>query len=364
MTYHSPLLRRIAILLTLVILAASCGFASQTPKSIVLIIGDGMGIGAITAARCAGPGPDGRLVMDSMPVTGFLLTHSANALVTDSAAAATALATGVKTNNGMISMTPDGARLRTILEVARELGKSTGVVTTDGLVAATPAAFYAHVHNRGQGDDIAAQVVPSRINVAFGGGRGSFVSKTETEGGRADGRDMLAEARKRGYDVVGNAEEMHESKSDRIIGLFAESSNPSLADMTAKAIAVLSRNPHGFFLTIEHSWPDKGGHGNNRDQVVKGVLELDAALRKALDFAESDDQTLIVVTADHETGGLAVQNPDDKNPFFKPQWTGGGHTGNMVALYAFGPGSERFSGTHDNTDIPRIFAEFWDAKLN
>lgn len=364
MNYRSPLLRRSAILVTLVILAASCSFASQTPKNIILIIGDGMGIGAITAARCAGPGPDGRLVVDSMPITGFLLTHSANALVTDSAAAATALATGVKTNNGMISMTPGGVRLRTILEVARDLGKSTGVVTTDDIVSATPAAFYAHARSRSQGDEIAAQVVSSRINVAFGRDGGNFVPKTETDGKRADGRNLLAEAKKRGYDIVGNAEEMNESKSDRIIGLFAESSIPSLADMTAKAIAVLSRNSHGFFLMIEQSWPDKGGHSNNCDQVVKGVLELDVALRKALGFAKSDDQTLVVVTADHETGGLAVHNPKDKTSFFTPQWTCGSHTGNMVALYAFGPGSERFSGTHDNTDIPRIFAELWGAKLN
>ncbi len=364
MTRHSSFLRRMASLLILLVVAASCCFASQPPKNIILLIGDGMGIGAITAARCFGCGPDGRLVMDSMPVTGFMLTHSANALVTDSAAAATALATGFKTNNGMISMTPDGMRLRTILEIAKELGKSTGVVTTDVLVGATPAAFYAHVHNRGQGDDIAAQVITSRIDVAFGGGRGSFMPKTETEAGRADGRDLLAEAQKRGYDVVGNAEEMHASKSNRIIGLFDDSTNPSLADMTAKAIAVLGRNPRGFFLMAEHSWPDKGGHGNNHDQVVKGVLELDAALRKALDFAERDGQTLIVVTADHDTGGLAVQNPDDKNPFFKPQWTGGGHTGNMVCLYAFGPGSTLFSGTHDNKDIPRIFASLWGGKLN
>lgn len=322
-----------------------------------------MGIGAITAARCAGPGADGRLLFDDMPVTGFAKTHSASGLVTDSAAAGTALATGVKTKNGAIAQDPSGVRLKTILESAREMGKSVGVVTTDALVGATPAAFYAHVPNRGQGDDIAAQLIASRVNIAFGGAPSSFIPKVEGRAGRDDGRDLLADARKRGIDVVSNPQEMAQAKSDRVIGVFADESMPPLADMTAKAIAVVSRNPRGFFVMVEHSWPDKGGHGNNPGQVVTGVRELNDALKAALDFAKADGNTLIVVTADHETGGLAIQNPDDKNPGFKPQWTGGGHTGNMVAIYAFGPGSERFSGTHDNTEIPRIFADLWGAKL-
>lgn len=345
------------------LLAASCCLASSTPKNIILLIGDGMGMGAITAARCRDLGPDGRLVMDSMPVTGLALTHSASGLVTDSAASGTALACGVKTKNGMIGQDPSGARLRSILEAARDMGKSTGVVTTDALVGATPAAFYAHVENRGQGDDIAAQVLSSRVQVAFGGGRSRFVPKTDSQDGRADGRDLLDDARKRGYDVVGSTEELRQSTSDRVLGLFADASNPSLDELTAKAISVLNRNQKGFFLMVESSWPDGGGHSNNVDLSVKGVRALDAALREALDLAEADGETLVVVTADHETGGLAVQNPDEKNPGVKPQWTGGGHTGNMVAIYAYGPGSERFAGTLDNTDIPRRFAELWRVKL-
>lgn len=360
----TPLVRRLALIFIVFALAASSCLAASAPKNIILLIGDGMGIGAITAARCAGPGPNGRLMMDSMPVTGFALTHPVDVLVTDSAASGTALATGAKTRNGMIGQGPNDARLRSILEAARDMGKSTGVVTTDALTGATPAAFFAHVKNRGQADDIAAQVLPSRMNIAFGGGKSRFIPKTDKQDGRDDGRDIMDEARKRGYDVVTTPEELRKATGDRMLGLFDDSSNPALDELTAKAISVLNRNPKGFFVMVECSWPDGGGHANNAELVVKGVRALDAALGKALELAKSDGHTLVVVTADHETGGLAIQNADDKNPGFKPQWTGGGHTANMVAVYAFGPGSERFAGTHDNTGIPKIFAELWGVKLN
>lgn len=355
---------RLALISLVMLLAASCCLAASAPKNVILIIGDGMGIGAITAARCVDCGPDGQLTLDKMPVTGLALTHAANSLVTDSAASGTALATGTKTNNGMIGQAPDGKRLRSILEAARDMGKSTAVVTTDALVGATPAAFYAHVASRNQGDDIAAQLIPSRVNVAFGAAPNAFVPKSGDKAGRKDGRDLLAEARKRGYDVVNNADEMKQAASDRVLGVFADGAMPPLEDMTSKAISVLSRNPRGFFVMVESCYPDKGGHANNGEIVVKGVLDLDAALRKALEFAEKDGQTLVLVTADHETGGLAVQNPSDKNPGYTPTWTGGGHTANMVAVYAFGPGSELFAGTLDNTRIPRTLATMWKAKLN
>ena len=360
----TPVVRRLALIFVVFALAASSCLAASVPKNIILLIGDGMGVGAITAARCAGPGPNGRLLMDGMPVTGFALTHPVDALVTDSAASGTALATGVKTKNGMIGQDPKGAPLLSILEAARDMGKSTGVVTTDAIVGATPAAFYAHVENRKQGDDIAAQVLPARMNIAFGGGRSRFIPKTDSQDGRKDGRDLLDEARKRGYDVVTTPEELRKAAGDRILGLFDDSSNPALDELTAKTLSVLNRNPKGFFVMVESSWPDGGGHANNAELVVKGVRALDAALGKALELAKSDGQTLVVVTADHDTGGLAIQDSDDKNPGFKPQWTGGGHTGNMVAVYAFGPGSERFAGTLDNTEIPKIFAELWGVKLN
>ena len=184
--FYSKTSRRFALMaLLLAVLGSSC-VAGGAPKSIILLIGDGMGIGHITAARCAGPGRDGRLAIDTMPFTGLAITHSANALVTDSAAAGTALATGAKTNNGTISQTPDGKRVASILELARDMGKSTGIVSTDSITGATPAVFVAHVTNRGRSQEIADQIVASRVDVVLGGGKGDFVPKTA--GGKALGR--------------------------------------------------------------------------------------------------------------------------------------------------------------------------------
>lgn len=339
------------LLVFLLLLTMPC-LAANAPKNIIFFIGDGMGVGQVTGTHYESATMGRTLVLNSMPITGFLLTNSLNGLVTDSAAGGTALATGYKTNNGMISMCPEGKSLQTVLEVARERGKSTGIVTTDSVTGATPATFYAHVKNRGQQEDIAGQLVASRVNVALGmGGTNRFVPKTEGQDGREDGRDLTADAKKRGYDVALTLDEMKASSSDRILGLFAGENVPTLEEMTTKAIALLSKNPRGFFLMNESSRIDGGGHGNDQVRVVNGTLELDDALRAALEFAKADGNTLIVVTADHETGGMAIQNPNEDHPTFCSKWTSKGHSANMVPIYAYGPGAELFTGTRDNTYI-------------
>lgn len=328
-----------------------------------------MGIGPVTAARCAGPGVSGKLAMDTMPVTGFALTHPANALVTDSAASATALATGVKTNNGMIAMDPAGNSLRTILEAARDAGKSTGVISTKSVTDATPAAFVSHVPSRGRMFDIAEQMVTSGIDVILGGGLVYFLPESVEGGKRADGRDLLAYAKDRGYDVFSTAEGMSKSTSRRMIGLFTEGSmttnppEPSIAEMTVKAMNTMASNPRGFFLMSEGAQIDSEAHGNNTAGVVKQTLLFDDAIRAALDFAKERGDVLVIVTADHDTGGMGVENPDKDNPKVKAGWTTGGHTGNMVPIYAYGPGAQEFAGTHDNTEIAKICARLWGLKL-
>lgn len=348
----------------LMLFAASACAAGQ-PRSVILFIGDGMGIGAITAARCAGPGENGKLTLDTMPVTGFAKTHSDGNLVTDSAASGTALAAGHKTLNGRISTASDGkSSYPTVLELADKLGKSTGTVTTDAITGATPAVFYAHVDSRGKQDEIAAQLVESKVAVAMGSGKRYFVAASEGKEGRQDGRDLTAEAAQKGFDVVYDAAAMQASKSAKLLGLFTfDETGPTFDAMTMKAVGLLSPNPKGFFLMAESCLPDKGGHKNDMATVVKGVLDLDAALKSALEFAAKDGSTLVIVTADHETGGLCVNQRDDKNPACTPSWTHGSHTGNMVAIYAYGPGAEKFSGTHDNTEIPKVIAGLWNATL-
>lgn len=355
------------VILAVVLLAGVCS-ADSGPKNVILLIGDGMGIGHITAARCVGPGRNGRLAIDTMPVTGLVITHSANALVTDSAAAGTALATGYKTNNGTISQSPDGKPLVSLLKLAQKLGKSTGIISTKFITDATPAAFVANVPKRSQREDIARQMMDSRVDVILGGGSEDFIPKS-AGGARSDERNMVEEAKANGYDVVDTLDKMNSADGKRILGLFASGSmtgkrpEPTLEEMTAKALTVLSRNPKGFFLMSEGAKIDSEAHSNNASGVVRELLDFDNAVRVALEFARKDRRTLVVVTADHDTGGLCVLEPGQDDSAFKAGWVTGGHTGNMVAVYAYGPGSLRFTGTHDNTEIPRLIAGLWGQKL-
>jgi alkaline phosphatase len=365
MTYTKTHATRFLAIAILVLFAAcACGSEPQ-PRSVILLIGDGMGIGAITAARCAGPGENGKLVLGTMPVTGLVKTHPQGNLVTDSAASGTALAAGHKTLNGRISMDSGGKSLPTILELATKMGKSTGVVTTDAVTGATPAVFYAHADQRGKQDDIAAQLVTSKMSVAMGSGKQFFVPAAEGVEARKDGLDLTVQAAQNGFEVVYDASAMEASKSRRLLGLFVfDDSGPTFEAMTAKAVSILDANPKGFFLMAESCLPDKGGHKNDVSFSVKGVADLDAALKRVLDFAAKDGKTLVLVTADHETGGLAVLDRNDQNPSGTPGWVHKSHTGNMVPVYAFGPGAEKFGGTHDNTEIPKIIAGLWQSSLD
>ncbi|MCE5199697.1 MAG: alkaline phosphatase [Armatimonadota bacterium] len=364
-------LRQLSLMiLMLMVLTSSC-IAGNAPKNIIFLIGDGMGIGQVTAGRCEGPGTLGRLAMDTMPFTGFSITHPAkvSGIVTDSAAAGTALATGVKTTNGTISLDPDGNRIKSILELARDMGKATGIVTTKPVTDATPAVFVAHVKNRGMQTDIAAQMIACRPNVILGGGKNLFTPKADG-GAREDGLNLLDDAKKRGYDVFYTLDAMNSSTSLRIMGLFAPdimTSNrpePTIAEMTSKAVETLSKCSKGFFVMSEGGKIDSCCHGNDAAGEVKELLMFDDAVRAALDFAKKDGNTLVVVTADHETGGLAVQDISPEHPKFSAGWVSKGHSANMVPIYAYGPGAERFTGTHENTDIPRTFAALWGQKLN
>ncbi len=208
-------------------------------------------------------------------------------------------------------------------------------------------------------EEIAVQLLESGVDVAMGSGRNKFSAS-----GRSDGRNLILDAKNKGYAVISSAKELSECKSNKILGLFGDpGAEPGLTAMTEKAISALSRNNKGFFLMVESAWPDKGGHNNDKDIVTRGVLELDKALRYALKFANANKDTLVIVTADHETGGLSIGNAGSKNDF-SASWTSRGHTGSMVVLYAIGPGANKFAGTLDNTDIPRIISKFWGKTLN
>ncbi len=333
------------------------------PRNVILLIGDGMGFNHVALARYRAVGPDGRLYMERMPVTGHMRTHSANRLVTDSAAAATALACGIKTDNGRIGTAPDGTAWQTILEKARDKGFRTGLVATSAISHATPAGFAAHVESRNMQVEIAAHMLDNRVGILFGGGRKFWLPQPAGE--RQDGRNLIEEARAAGYEVVFSRDQLAALNSGPAVGLFADDGmttyapEPMLDEMTRVAIGLLSQKADWFapeprfFMMIEGSQIDWAGHANDTDNTIRQTLLFDLAVKEALDFAERDTNTLVVVTADHETGGLLIK-ADRREPV--ADWNSGGHTAGDVPIYAFGPGSSHFTGTHDIADIPQIIA--------
>jgi alkaline phosphatase len=364
--------RRSSIALWLAITTMLCclpAAAGQGPKNVIMLIGDGMGLAQVTLARLSLSESSPPLNMDSMPYTAFVKTHSADATITDSAAAGTGLATGFKTNNGMISTLPNGRRVQTILEAAAGKGKATGLVTTVTITHATPAVFASHVESRKGEADIAPQLLANEVNVLLGGGRMFFIPKSQPQSKREDERDLIAEAKSAGYAFAETREALLSAKGDKLLGLFAASSmtteppEPSVAEMAGKAIEVLSKDKDGFFLMVEGGQIDYRCHDNDVVGTVKQMLDFDAAVGKALDFAGAYGDTLVIVTADHETGGLVIVYPDkDTNERFKVVWATKGHSGVNVPLFAEGPGAESFHGVLDNTDVPKKIAQVWGIK--
>jgi alkaline phosphatase len=340
-------------------------------KNVILMIGDGMGRAQRDAARLlAGHG----LLMEELPVHGLVATSSADpvATVTDSAAAATAIATGTKTYNGAIGVGPDGASVPTVLELAKRAGKSAGLVTTCQVTDATPAAFGAHVPSRVDQREIARQFIEETgVDIILGGGRRWWAPDDDAE---LD--DLTERARGLGYRFVSTAGELRAAAGQRMLGLFAGdelfvqdppegeamSYDPpvSLWELAIAAIETLSANPNGFFLMVEEAAIDRMGHRNHAELALKGVHELDRAVRAVREFAERDGETLLIVTADHECGGLSLSGPElpwiagDGDRFDLADfvaWASTGHTEVDVPLNAIGPGAERFAGRIENTDL-------------
>jgi alkaline phosphatase len=342
-------------------------------QDIILFIGDGMGEAHRTAARWWAVGQSGALVMDRMSFVGWSRTASADNPITDSAAGGTAIATGVKTNNGMIGQDPDGAPLTTILERAQARGMAVGLVTTVQMAHATPASFAAHVPDRNMMTEIASQMVlTAEVDVLLGGGEDEFLPTTATgcypqPGERTDSRDLIAEATAAGYTYVCDASTFATvvpTSTTRLLGLFADEGmprpfSPSLAEMTQKAIDILSQDPDGFFLMVEGGQIDWASHANDAANVISDTIGLDEAIAVAQAYASTVSDTLVIVTADHETGGMSANLiSGEDGPFYMPDgtsfyvnWTTGSHTGDDVPTTAQGPWSHLLVGTYENTHI-------------
>ncbi len=301
-------------------------------KNVIVMVPDGCGPSLQTLARWYKGAP---LAVDAL-VVGSVTTYMYDSVVTDSAPAATALATGYKSNDKFISVgpIPDGKLstlpvppevvrykpLATVLEAAKLKGKATGVVATSTISHATPAAFFSHVHSRSLENDITEQLVYQNVDVVLGGGK-QHLLPTSAGGRRTDGEDLLAVVKNKGYTFVEKASELAAVRSGRVFGMFASGAmqphidraefgpdQPSLAEMTAKAIELLSQDPEGFFLIVEGSQVDWAMHANDPVWAVTDFLAFDDAVKVAYDFAKADGDTLLLALPDHDTGGLTIGN--------------------------------------------------------
>lgn len=333
-------------------------------RNVILLIGDGMGPAPLAYASLRATGPDGRLHIERMPCLGSMRTFPVGSWVTDSAAAATAMATGHKTMVGLVGVAPDGRTLPTVLEQAQREGFAVGLVSTHEIVDATPAAFVAHVDSRGQREEIARQMTALRPDVVLGGGRKYFLPD-DRKGRRKDGRDLVAEWVAQGYPYAEDAKQLADipvNGDGRLLGLFSRGHmetarpEPTLLEMTCAALAHLDgkRDAAGLFLMVEGAKIDRMGHENRAGRMVEEILHFDLAVGEALRFARERGDTLVVVTADHDTGGLGVVAGPDKA---RIGWGSKGHTAVPVPVFAYGPGAERFAGLIDNTDIHDFIAD-------
>lgn len=334
-------------------------------KNVIFIIGDGTGLVQLTSGQYNLVGAEGLLHLQTMPVTGIVKTYAANSLITDSASGATAYSCGVKTDNGKIAQLPDGTDCKTILEMAEEKGLSTGIVSTSGVTHATPASYASHVPSRGMQAEIAEQYLLSGTDVILGGGTEYFIPSTEAKSKRKDERNLITEFKEAGYEYIDTKAALDASVNGKLLGLFSTSGMPSeertptLEEMSSKAISILSENENGFFLMIEGSQIDWGGHENNTPYVLREVEDFDNAIKAALDFAKEDGETLVVVTADHETGGMTLNAPYGSRDRIEIAWTTGNHTGVPVPLMAYGPHAIEFTGWWENTEVGIKVAELF-----
>ncbi len=331
-------------------------FKSKKPKNVIFLIGDGMGTAHVFAGLTAN---HGHLFLENCTHTGFSKTQSADKYVTDSAAGGTALATGVKTNNGTIGQDSNNKRVNSILEDAEAQNLSTGLVSTSSITHATPASFIAHQPKRSMYEEIADDFLKTDIDVFIGGGYKHFTE-------RKDGRNLVEELKQKGYTVERDMGKIKKVKSGKLAGLTADTHNGRLAERgdmlpvaTETAINILSQNKKGFFLMVEGSQIDWGGHAGSTVYIVEDMLDFDQAIGKAIEFAAKDGETLVVITADHETGGMALTDGDKTSGMVKAGYPLGGHTAVMVPVFAYGPGAEHFSGIMENTDIPNKMRELF-----
>lgn len=323
------------------------------PKNIIFLIGDGMGITQITSGLYSN---NNYLNLERIKTIGLHKSYAYDKLVTDSAAGATAFACGVKTYNGAIGVNSDTMAVKTILEEAEERGLKTGMVATSSIVHATPASFISHNKYRKNYEEIAEDFLKTEIDFFVGGGSKFFERREKDE------RNLSEELRAKGYRMSNffenDLKDIKLTSGEKFGFLTAEDGAVPVAQgrdylPLASSMAVEhlnSDNEDGFFLMIESSQIDWGGHANDADWIISEMLEFDKVIGQILDFADKDGNTLVVITADHETGGFAIQSESELNNLVTA-FTSDYHTADLIPVFAYGPGAGAFNGIYENTAI-------------
>ena len=349
-------MRRLSLFAVVLFLSISCNRIEtinepqvKKAKNIILLIGDGMGVTQIYAAMSVSEKP---LNIEKFKHIGFHKTYSATDFITDSGAGGTALSTGKKTCNHCIAADSTGKPFNTILEYAEENGLLTGLISTSSITHATPASFIAHDTSRYNYENIALDFLNVDIDIFIGGGKKQFEN-------REDKLNLIDSLKKNQYNIIDGWQNLNSEDKGKFAVFTAYEHNPDylkgrgemLPVSTEKAIKILNKNEKGFFLMVEGSMIDWGGHDQDIDYVTSELIDFDNAIAKALEFAIKDGETLVIVTADHETGGLTLIDGDMKNNSIVANFSTDHHTAVMVPVFAFGPGAEEFMGIYENIEV-------------
>jgi len=306
-------------------------------KNVILLIGDGNGLSQISSSVLANKG---QLTLTQLKNIGLIKTTSADNFTTDSAAGASAFATGKKTNNRFIGVDSSGKSILNMTEILSEKGFSTGLITTDEIVGATPSAFYAHQKDRGMEREIAGDLTKSKLNFFAAGGK-SKVSGLNN------------------FKIVENPKEIAENKADHLAYYFSDNAVPQvvkgrgnlLAQTVESGLEFLKSKKKSFFIMIEGAQIDSGGHANNVGTIVTEGIDFDRAITKAIQFADQNPGTLVVITADHETGGFSIPHGDMATSTVEGDFTTDDHSATLIPVFSYGSGSENFIGVYENNEI-------------
>lgn len=327
----------------------------KRPKRVILLIGDGMGLQQITAGLYKNKD---KLNLESCTTVGFHKSYSADALIADSGASATAMAAGVKTKNGYIGLDQKGLPVKTLVELAKAKGMAVGLVTNAAFTFATPAAFVAHATSTEDQEALATFYLENEVDFMVGGGKKYFADR------KSDQRNLYQDLIDKGYQVSDYSKAPFGRGSFDFnknyayflaedLPLDTDQSRTDLLTACKLAPSFLKNHSGGkFFLMIEDALIDQGGRANDSDFIIEEMIQFDKAIGEIIKFAKQDRETLVVITGDHEIGGYAI-NPGSTRDSILGFFVSTEPTASLLPVFAYGPGAELFSGMYDNTAIFR-----------